>query len=175
MHQVLPEELCSLEGMGRPRHVATHGSTDDDQKNEKMFNSTLFPAILIGLDGHVLEISTVLTLERVVVNELVRFNMKHEFEQDDSLRKLMRIAVALKECKTGLEGEYKKVVRRDSSADVDRRCFPDPTFHPASPSRDMAAELELIYSSRLNRRNQSFRLSASPSPENPVVSKTKPI
>ena len=81
--------------------------------------------------------------------------MKEDFKQDTLLRKLIRIAIELKECKEGLEDEYKRVMPLDSSADGNRPCFPDPTSDPPS---ETAAELKLTYSSRLNRQNESFEL-----------------
>ncbi|KAH9973957.1 hypothetical protein BJV74DRAFT_982906 [Russula compacta] len=129
----------------------------------KFFRSTLFPVILIGLNGHSLEISTVLTLERIVVNQLLILDLKDGFDRNNIIRKLVRISSALAECASLLEQEYKQVMQQGSSIDRCRPCFPQPTLDPRSPSSSSLPVL--TYKKRLNDRNESFQIRDNPSPQ----------
>ena len=132
-------------------------------QDTKFFRSTLFPVILIGLNGHSLEISTLLTLERIVVNQLLILDLNDGFDRNSMVRKLARIASALAECASLLEQEYKQVMQQGSSADRCRPCFPQPTLDPRSPSSSSLPVL--TYKKRLNDRNESFQIRENPSPQ----------
>ncbi|KAI0000814.1 hypothetical protein BJV74DRAFT_882649 [Russula compacta] len=132
-------------------------------QDTKFFRSTLFPVILIGLNGHSLEISTVLTLERIVVNQLLILDLRDGFGRSSMVRRLVRIASALAECGSRLEEQYKQVMQQGSSADRCRPCFPQPTLDPRSPSSSSLPVL--TYKKRLNDRNESFQIRDNPSPQ----------
>jgi hypothetical protein len=133
----------------------------------------MFPVILIGLNGHSLEISTALTLERIVVNELLNFDMKNDLNHETTIRKLTWIASVLKECASRLENIYQRLERKylphpqqASSSDTDecdryRRFFPQPTPDPRSPPSEQLPGL--TYLKRLNRDNKSFKIPNEPS------------
>jgi hypothetical protein len=123
----------------------------------------MFPAILIGLNGNSLEISTALTLERVVVNELLILNLTNSFNRNTTIRKLVRIASALAECASLLENRYRQLIQPDLSVDRPQRFFPHPTPDPRCPSSSPLPTL--TYVSRLDSMNRRYPLGPLPPPD----------
>jgi hypothetical protein len=80
--------------------------TDIRRQNKERYNSTNFPAILIGLMGNVLEVSTLVALDIVHFNKILHFEIRGGDDQDKTVMKLLLIASALKECADGLKEEY---------------------------------------------------------------------
>jgi len=117
--------------------------------------------ILIGLNGHSLEISTALTLERITVNELLVLDLKNGYDRPATLRKLMRIASALAECASQLERKYQHLIQQDSPRNRHRRFFPQPTPDPRSPPSSPLPELTFL--KRLDQDNNTFQIPNNPS------------
>ncbi|KAI0291297.1 hypothetical protein BC826DRAFT_955794 [Russula brevipes] len=128
----------------------------------EIFKSTMFPVILIGLNGNSLEISTALTLERVVVNELLILDLTNSFDRNTTIWKLVRIASALAECAPLLENRYRQLVQRDLSVDRPQRFFPQPTPDPRWPPSSPLPTL--TYVGRLDAENNRFQLGYHPLP-----------
>ncbi|KAH9996424.1 hypothetical protein BJV74DRAFT_289401 [Russula compacta] len=165
-NRVLPHVILETKkekGCGEPtmQCVKYYARSCQRYVNTKFFHSTLFPVILIGLNGHSLEISTALTLERIVINQLLILDLKDDFDHNTTLRKLVGIASALAECASQLESEYMWVMQHNSPVDRYPPCFPQPTLDPRSPSSSLLPVL--TYEKRLNNLNHSFQLPNNPS------------
>jgi hypothetical protein len=132
----------------------------------------MFPVILIGLNGNTLEISTALTLERVVVNELLILDLTNSFDRDTTIRKLVRIASALAECAPLLENRYRQLIQQDLSVYRPQRFFPHPTPDPRLPPSSPLPTL--TYVGRLDADNNRLQLGHHPLPHefrSPFVAK----
>ncbi|KAI0291301.1 hypothetical protein BC826DRAFT_1106047 [Russula brevipes] len=128
----------------------------------EIVKSTMFPAILIGLNGNSLEISTVLTLQRVVVNELLILNLTNTFDRSTTVRKLVRIASALAECAALLENRYRPIIQQDLSAYRPQRFVPHPTPDPRWPPSSPLPTLTFV--GRLNAENRRIQVVQNPLP-----------
>jgi hypothetical protein len=118
--------------------------------------------ILIGLNGNSLEISTALTLERVVVNELLILDLTNSFDRNTTIRKLVRIASALAECAPLLENRYRQLIQQNLSVNRPQRFFPHPTPDPRWPPSSPLPTL--TYVGRLDASNRRFPLGPHPPP-----------
>jgi hypothetical protein len=145
----------------------------------------MFPVILIGLNGHSLQIFTALTLQRIVVNELLILDLMDGFDCHSTVVKLIRIALALKKCASELADEYIEIQKKSSSRNPPQqpssrnppqqpssrnppqeRIYPQPTLPPSTPSGSTSVPpTNVIYSKRLRSTGKSFELPKEPQPK----------
>ena len=100
-----------------------------DQDGE-LYVSTIFPVILIGLNGHILEIATAVSLEYTIVDELLQFNLSDSRYSNAMVQSLARIASALHECASALVIEYERLPRTTDATNRLQVLHPQPSPRP---------------------------------------------
>ena len=126
-------------------------------KDEDYFDSTAFPAIFICLDEHYLTISIAITPSRVVVDEVLKLELRDSVNRGKTIRQLARAGSAVASCSDALFTYYQRVGTRHDT-DLVRVCFPNPTHD----SPDVAPGLE--YKGFLSRYYSVVSEFSDPSP-----------
>jgi hypothetical protein len=132
-------------------------------KDKPFFLSTYFPAVLLALNGHSLEISISVCLEYIVVDNILQLDLRESAQSARTIQQLARTASALVECSRALDAKYKRLAHPVKPRHPHQPCFPRVTLHPSEAS-DAQPLPKLEFLGRLSRKNKLIEMLADPEP-----------
>ena len=115
----------------------------------------------MGLNGHILEISTAVCLQTIVVSQILQLNLSGAESRHRKCLKLSQIATALKECASALDLDYRQLRNRCHPKRSLQAFFPDPT---PKPGPDAVAFPSLKFKAYLDLRNGVVEEIGDPTP-----------